>query len=155
MTRLRDEGKRVVIGHSGTFTRKKCSSWHEYQKRDRRIHHTTLSDKAIIPGPHANLFSAIQALQEGLQVTSEGKALILKKNSTKIRFVKEMANNSGKEFILTTNFYKNPNNAVLLVPKKRKLEATAENQQEKTATKKQVMLKFHVNKLHMNLGPTR
>ena len=78
-----------------------------------------LSDMAIILGLHGTSFSMKLELKKGFNYTSEGEVLILKKNSTKIRFVKEMANNSGKGFILTTNFYKNPNNAVLLVPKKR------------------------------------
>ena len=45
---------------------------------------------------------------------TEGTTLILKKNSTKIRFDKEMANKSGKGFLPTTKFYRITKNAALL-----------------------------------------
>ena len=55
----------------------------------------------------------------------EGTTLILKKNSTKIRFDKEMANKSGKGFLLTIKFYKSTNNTALLPPEKRNIEGKA------------------------------
>ena len=42
-----------------------------------------LSYTYAIPGLHANLLNVTQALQKGLQVTSEGEALIIKKNLPK------------------------------------------------------------------------
>ena len=51
---------------------------------------------------------------------SEGEALILKKNSTKIIFDEKTTNTGGKVFLLTTKIYKNPNNTTLLVPNRRK-----------------------------------
>ena len=46
----------------------------------KKVYCITLSDISIILGPHANLFSVIRALQKGLELTSEGETLILKKN---------------------------------------------------------------------------
>ena len=44
-----------------------------YPKRDGKLHHVTLSNTAVIPGLHKNIFSMTQALQKGLQLTSEGE----------------------------------------------------------------------------------
>ena len=71
---------------------------------------------AVILGIHANLFGVTRALKKGLQLTSEGETLILTENSTKIRFDKKTPNNRSEGFILTTKFYKKPNNAAILVP---------------------------------------
>ena len=79
----------------------------------------TLSDTALLPGLLNILFSMTRELQKLFQVTSEGETLILKKNSTEIRFNKKMVKNDGEGFILTINFYKSPINAVLLGPEKR------------------------------------
>ena len=70
-------------------------------------------------------------------MTSEGEALILKKNSTKIRFDEKMENKSSKGFLLTTKFYKSANNAAILDPKKRKPEGKASVHTEGKAVKKQ------------------
>ena len=48
---------------------------------------------------------------------SEGEALIFNTDSIKINFDEENGKNGGKEFILTANFYKNPNYAALLAPR--------------------------------------
>ena len=58
---------------------------------------------------------------------TEGTTLILKKNSTKIRFDAKMANKYGEGFILTTKFYKRINDAVILAPDKQKPEAARES----------------------------
>ena len=63
---------------------------------NRKIHRMMLSDMAVIPGLHENLLSVMRALQKSFQVTSEGEALILKKNLPKISFDKKMENNGGK-----------------------------------------------------------
>ena len=81
----------------------------------------TLTNTSVTTGLHANLSSVTRALQKGFQVKSEGDTLILKKNTTKIRFDNKMANKYGKGFVLTTRFYNSANNAALLDSKKRKL----------------------------------
>ena len=73
-----------------------------------------LTNMAAILGLHANPFSVTRALKKGLQVTSEVKTLILKKNPTMIRFDDKMTKRSGEGFILTTKFYKSTNGATLL-----------------------------------------
>ena len=75
-----------------------------------------LSDTFLIPVLHENLFRVTQALHKGLQVTSEGDALMLRKNSNHIRFDKKMANSGGKGFLLTTNLSKGAKNASILAP---------------------------------------
>ena len=70
-------------------------------------------------------------------MTSEGEALILRKNSTKISFDDKMANKSIKGFLLTTKFYKSTNDAAPLPPKKRKTEGNAAVQTEGGEVKKQ------------------
>ena len=57
-----------------------------------------------------------RALQKVFHVSSEGEALMIKKNLTKISLDKRMAKNGGKWFILTTKFYKSTNDAALLAP---------------------------------------
>ena len=78
---------------------------HNYHRRDGKIHCVMLSNMAVIPGLHVNLFSVTQTLKKGLQVTSENETLILKKKSTKIRFDKKMKNKSREGFLLTTKLY--------------------------------------------------
>ena len=58
-------------------------------------------------------------------VTSEVDTLILKKNSTDIRFHKKIANQDGKGYLFTTNFYKGANDDALLVPNNRYMEGDA------------------------------
>ena len=79
MIDLHDARPQVTKGYSGTLTRKSCGNWHGYHKRDRKIRCVTLSDTDVIPVLYANVFSVTWSLQEGLQETSEGEALILKK----------------------------------------------------------------------------
>ena len=97
MTNHKDAEARVAVGDSRTLTGTKCGDWHRYQKRDGKLHHVTLSDTAIIPGRHTNIFSMTLSLKKGFQVTSEGEALILKKNSTDIQFDKKWRNMSAKD----------------------------------------------------------
>ena len=63
-------------------------------------------------------------------MTSEGEALILRKNSTKICFDEKMVNKSGKGFLLTTKFYKSKNYVAPLTPEKRKPEGNVAIQPE-------------------------
>ena len=77
-----------------------------------------------------------QAPQKGFQLTPEDKTLILKKNSTEIRFDKKMTDEAGEGFKLTTKFYKSANEAPLFDPKKRKPEGKGYIQTEGTAAKK-------------------
>ena len=104
----------------------KHSNWHEYQRRDRKIHRVTLSDMALIIGLHATLFIVTRALQKGFQLMSEVDALIPNKNSSKIIFDKKMANKARKGILLITKFYKSTNNAAVLYPQKRKLGGNAD-----------------------------
>ena len=86
MKNLRDVETRVIIGYSGILTGGKGGNWHGYQKREGEIYLVILSDTALIPGLHKNLFSVVRALQTGIQVTPKVKGIILKKQLTKIRF---------------------------------------------------------------------
>ena len=63
------------------------------------------SDMALIPVLHTKLFSMTWAPQKVFQLTSEGEALTLKKNTTVICFDEKMANNGGEWFILTTKLF--------------------------------------------------
>ena len=78
-----------------------------------------------------------QALQNGFQLTSEGKTLILKKKPTKICFDEKMANKFGKLFLLATNIYKRIHYSNILDPKKRNPEVKGDIKPEGTAVKKQ------------------
>ena len=160
MTNLCDTESLFTVGDSGKLTVTKCGDWHVHHKHDRKLHRAKLSDMSIILGRHANLFIITQSLQKGFQVVSEGEALILKKNSTEIRFDKKIVNNGGEGFILTTKFYNSPNDAALLVPKKQnpegkadvQLEGTAVKKQDKITTKKQETRKIYAKELHLKLG---
>ena len=88
---------------------------HGWQKSDKKVHCVVLTNLAVIPGLHANIFS-VTCAQKRFQVKSESETLILKKFFTEIRFDKKMANKYGKGFILTTRFYKSANNATVLYP---------------------------------------
>ena len=90
---------------------------------------------------------------------SEFDTVILNRNSTRIGFDEKMANNGGKGFLLTTNFYKSANNNVILARKNRKPEWKASiqtdrassNNQEETTAKQLVMWKIQANKIHAKL----
>ena len=137
MTNLKDIKTKVTVGDHKTLTVKKRGDWHGCQKRNRKLHHLTLTNTAVIPGLHANLFSVTRALQKGFQLTSDGKTLILKKNSTKIRFDEKMANTAGEGFLFTTKFYKSANDAADLAPEKRNPEGNSAIQPEGMAVNKQ------------------
>ena len=81
-----------------------------------------LSKFSNLPGLHENLFKEHCNF---FHVTSEVYILIHKKNSTDIRFHKKIANQDGKGYLFTTNFYKGANDAALLVPKKSNMEGKA------------------------------
>ena len=96
-----------------------------------------LTNTAVIPGLHANLFSVIQALQKGFQMTPESDTLIPRKNSIEIRFDGKMANKYGEGLLLTTKFYKIANNVDILDPGKQKPEGKGYIQPKGTSVKKQ------------------
>ena len=106
MTNLKNTKTKVTVGYRKNLTGTKRGEWHGWQKFNGRIYHETLKYMFIITVLHENIFSVTQELQKCFQLTSEGKTLILKKNSTEIRFGEKMANKSGKGFLLTTKFYK-------------------------------------------------
>ena len=124
-TNLHNTKTQVTIGDSGTLTRKKRGDWHGYQKCDGILHHVTLFDMEIIPGLHTNLFSMERALKKFFQVTPEGEALIINKNSTNIFFDKKMENNGCEGFLPTTRFYDIQNDAALLAPNKQNMEGNS------------------------------
>ena len=66
---------------------------------------------------------------------SEGKTLILKKNSTQNRFDKKMVNKSSEGFLLTTRFYRSVNDASRMDPNKQKPKGKADIQLEGTVVK--------------------
>ena len=74
----------------------------------------TLSDTGVIPGLHQNLFRVTRALQNILQVMSEGESLIFKKTQSKIVLIRKWQTPAGKIFLLTANIYKNPNDTARL-----------------------------------------
>ena len=84
MTNLKDSKTRVTVGDSRIITGTKRGDWHGYQRHDGKLHCVMLTNTAIIPGLHANLFSVIRALQKGFQVMSEGNTPTLKETSTEI-----------------------------------------------------------------------
>ena len=86
----------VNVGDSRTLIGKQFGNWNIYQKRDNNIHHVTLSDISVILGLQNNIFSVRRAPQKSFQVTSEGKALILEKFSTRTCFYEKMVNHSVK-----------------------------------------------------------
>ena len=86
MTNLKNIETKVIIGYGKTLPGTKNGDWHVWQKRNVKLHHVTLTNTTVIPGLHANLFSMMRALKKCFQLTSKVETLILKKNSTKIRF---------------------------------------------------------------------
>ena len=160
MTKLKDAEMRVTVRNSKTLTKQKRGDWHRYQRRDGKVHHVTLTNTSGIPGLHVNLFTMARALQESFQLTPEGETLILKKNSTKIRFDEKMANKSKKGFMITTKFYKSENDAAIFSTKKQKTEGKSEvhlggiavKKQEQTTNKQIPVWKIHANEIHANLG---
>ena len=67
---------------------------------------------------------------------SEDETLIIKKNSTEIRFDKKIVHKSGEVFLSTTKFYRSTNEADILDLKKCKPEGETYIQLEGTAFKK-------------------
>ena len=62
---------------------------------------------------------------------------MLYKSPTNIFLDKKIAKNGGEVFILTTRFYKSPNNAGLFLSNKKNLEVKADLQLEMAAVKQQ------------------
>ena len=160
MTNLKNDETRVTVGDNRTLTGTKGGDWNRYKRREGKTHNMTLSNTDVITGLKSNLFSMTRSLQNVFQVTSESDILILKKNSTKIRFDNKMANNSVKGFLLTTKFYKSANSTDFLVPERQNTEgkeavhfqeASVKKQENKT-TKQLVTRKIHTNELHSKLS---
>ena len=159
VTKINNAETRVTVGDIRTLTGKKCGDWHSCHKRGGKLHNVTLTNIAVIPGLYANIFSVTQSPQKDFHVRSEGETLLLRKNSTGIRFDKKMANKAGEGFLPTTKFYKSANNADLLAPKKWNSEGKASIHPEGMATKKKdntttkqiATQKIHSNELHTNL----
>ena len=86
MTNLKDAKAQVTVGDIRTPTRTKRGNWHICQKRDRKLNYTMLTNTAVMQGLHTNLFRVMRALKKVFQVTSDGKTLKLRINSTDIRF---------------------------------------------------------------------
>ena len=122
MTNFKDNKTRVVVGDSIWLTATKYVSWHGYQIHDGKLHIMMLSNKSMIPGLYANIFSLLWAPQKGFQVIPEGKVLIINRNPTKICLDAKMTNKSREGYILTTKLYKSKNGAALLAPWKRNPE---------------------------------
>ena len=159
MTNLKDTKAKVTVRDSITLTGKKQRNWNGYQRRDRKLHCMMLSNTAVIPGLHANLFIMKRSLQKGLKATSEGETLILKETFTEICSDEKIANYGGKGFLMTTKFYNSTNGAALFPPKKHKPEGksdvkpeeTTDNNQENTTTKKLAIRKIYAKYLHTKL----
>ena len=159
MTNLKDTKAKVIVRDSITLTRTKQRNWNGYQIRDRKLHCMMLSNTAVIPGLHANLFIMKRSLQKGLKATSEGETLILKETFTEICSDEKIANYGGKGFLMTTKFYNSTNGAALFPPKKHKPEGksdvkpeeTTDNNQENTTTKKLAIRKIYAKYLHTKL----
>ena len=88
-----------------------------------------LSNTTVIPDLHANIFSMTLSLQKGFQVMPEGE---IKKNSTKIRFDKKMANKSSKGFLLTTKFHRIENANTIPHPEELNIEGKTAVHPEET-----------------------
>ena len=78
MTNLNNAETGVTIGDSRTFTGKNVVIGTSIINVTENSIILTLSDTAVIPGLHSNLFSVTRALKKGFQVISLGEALILK-----------------------------------------------------------------------------
>ena len=96
-------------------------------------------------------------------MTSKGNSLILKTDSTKIRFDQKMANKSGKGFLLNTKFHKNANDTSIFASENRIPEENSIIQTEGVFVKKQKNMttikiatrKIHGYKLNAKIGYTR
>ena len=97
MTNLQDAETRINVGESTTLFGTKHGNRHGCQKLDGKLHWVMLSNIALIPGLHANLFSVIREVQKVCQVMSEGEALILKNNSTKTKLTRKWQTVAAKE----------------------------------------------------------
>ena len=78
MTSIKDTERQVAIGYSRTLTGGGHGDWNSYHRRDGKIHRMTLYDTYVIPDLHKILFSMMQVLKKGFQVTPESKSLILR-----------------------------------------------------------------------------
>ena len=57
MTNLKDAETRVTVGDSKNLTGTKHGNRYGHQRLDGKLHHMTLSNRAVITGLHANIFS--------------------------------------------------------------------------------------------------
>ena len=114
MTYLKDAETWVTSGDNININGIKRVDWHGYQRCDRKLPCVALSNTALIPGLHPNLFSMTLAIQKVFQVMSEGDTL------PPILLKEKIENNSGKGFLLTIKFYKRADDSAILCPNKQK-----------------------------------
>ena len=79
MSNLKDSKTLVTVGYSRKITGAKCGNWHIWHRLDIILQRATLTNMAVIPGPHTNIFSVTRAQKNIFSVTSEGETQILKK----------------------------------------------------------------------------
>ena len=70
MANLKNSKTRVTVEYSVKFTGIKHDNRKGYQKHDDKLHRVVLSNSAVIPGVHKNIFSVTRALQKGFQIMS-------------------------------------------------------------------------------------
>ena len=77
MKNLKDTETKVTVGNRKNLTGTKCGDWHGWQKFNRKIHHATLTNTAIITGLHENPFIVTRSLQKVFQLMLEDETRIL------------------------------------------------------------------------------
>ena len=64
MKNLKDLENRVTVGEIINLTGTRHGDWYDFKRHDGKLHHATLTNMAIIPGLHKNIFSITRALQK-------------------------------------------------------------------------------------------
>ena len=83
--------------------------WKVYQKRDGKFYQLSCTNTAYIPDLSVNIFSVMCALTKGFNVKSDKESLVLKKNTTILKFEERLDHGNGGGYILAARLYTSPN----------------------------------------------
>ena len=80
-------------------------NWKGYHKIDGKLYPEMCTDTSYIPDFSVNIFSVPRALTKGFNMTSEKEILVLKKNTTILKFEESIDHGNGDGYILAVQLY--------------------------------------------------
>ena len=105
MANLREVKTVVKIGNKKTTTSSLWGDWKGYQKRYGKVYPVKCTDTAYIPGLMVNIYSMTRALTKGFNVMPEKVNIVLKKDTTNLKFEVLLDHGNGDGYLLDARLY--------------------------------------------------